>query len=103
LSCPNSPSRFVSVAGAVVVFLLVFVVPRFALVLESSGHDVPMSSQADGAGTLAAPKSKSALEASSCMSDAAADVSAATVDAVRTVMSRMPFCSFVFFCFRLAR
>jgi general secretion pathway protein F len=40
------PALLVAVAGAVVVFLLVFVVPRFALVLESSGHDVPMSSQA---------------------------------------------------------
>lgn len=40
------PMLLVSVASCVVVFLLVFVVPRFALVLETSGHDMPMSSRA---------------------------------------------------------
>jgi general secretion pathway protein F len=40
------PAMLVSVAACVVVFLLVFVVPRFALVLESSGHDMPATSRA---------------------------------------------------------
>ena len=40
------PLLLVSVAACVVVFLLVYVVPRFALVLESSGRDMPASSQA---------------------------------------------------------
>jgi general secretion pathway protein F len=39
------PALLVSVAGAVVVFLLVYVVPRFALVLESSGRDMPAMSR----------------------------------------------------------
>ncbi len=40
------PLLLISVAACVVVFLLVYVVPRFALVLESSGRDMPASSQA---------------------------------------------------------
>ncbi len=40
------PALLVSVAVAVVVFLLVIVVPRFALVLEASAHDMPPSSRA---------------------------------------------------------
>jgi general secretion pathway protein F len=35
------PALLVTVAGSVVVFLLVYVVPRFALVLESSGREMP--------------------------------------------------------------
>ena len=40
------PAMLVSVATCVVIFLLIFVVPRFALVLESSGHDMPATSRA---------------------------------------------------------
>jgi general secretion pathway protein F len=40
------PTLLVSVAAVVVVFLLVFVVPRFALVLETSGRDMPPTSRA---------------------------------------------------------
>ncbi len=40
------PALLVSVAAAVVVFLLVFVVPRFALVLEASARDMPPTSRA---------------------------------------------------------
>ena len=40
------PLLLISVAACVVIFLLVYVVPRFALVLESSGRDMPASSQA---------------------------------------------------------
>ncbi len=40
------PTLLVGVAAAVVVFLLVFVVPRFALVLETSGRDMPPTSRA---------------------------------------------------------
>jgi len=40
------PLLLISVAAGVVIFLLVYVVPRFALVLESSGRDMPASSQA---------------------------------------------------------
>lgn len=39
------PVMLLLVAACVVVFLLVFVVPRFALVLESSGHDLPATSR----------------------------------------------------------
>jgi general secretion pathway protein F len=39
------PALLVAVAGAVVVFLLVFVVPRFALVLETAGRDMPTMSR----------------------------------------------------------
>jgi general secretion pathway protein F len=39
------PCVLLAVAALVVVFLLLFVVPRFALVLESSGKDMPAMSQ----------------------------------------------------------
>jgi general secretion pathway protein F len=39
------PALLISVASLVVVFLLVYVVPRFASVLESSSHDLPMMSR----------------------------------------------------------
>ena len=40
------PALLVSVATLVVVFLLVYVVPRFALVLETSGREMPATSRA---------------------------------------------------------
>jgi general secretion pathway protein F len=39
------PALLVSVATLVVVFLLVYVVPRFALVLETSGREMPATSR----------------------------------------------------------
>ena len=39
------PALLVSVAGLVVLFLLMYVVPRFATILEGSGHDLPLMSR----------------------------------------------------------
>ncbi len=39
------PVLLVAVASAVVVFLLVYVVPRFAMVLETGGRDLPLMSR----------------------------------------------------------
>jgi general secretion pathway protein F len=39
------PLLLVSVASLVVLFLLIYVVPRFAMVLESSSHDLPAASR----------------------------------------------------------